>query len=130
MKNYLNFESEIKNIEAEIDKLKDPYNNEGISTVDTGKINKLQLDLDKKLKDIYSKLDPWQTTLVARHEDRPKSKFFIDNIFENFFPLSGDRLFGEDKSSIAIKINTHAEIVFNTLGFALIHVKSFLAKIA
>ena len=101
MKNYLNFENEIKNIESEIDKLKDPYNNEGISTVDTGKIDKLQSDLDKKLKDIYSKLDPWQTTLVARHEDRPKSKFFIDNLFDNFFPLSGDRLFGEDKSSIA-----------------------------
>ena len=101
MKNYLNFESEIKNIEAELDKLKDPYNNEGISTVNTNKIDKLQSDLDKKLKDIYSKLDPWQTTLVARHEDRPKSKFFIDNLFDNFFPLSGDRLFGEDKSSIA-----------------------------
>ena len=85
MKNYLNFENEIKNIEAEIDKLKDPYNNEGISTVDTGRIDKLQSDLDKKLKDIYSKLDPWQTTLVARHEDRPKSKFFIDNLFDNFF---------------------------------------------
>ena len=101
MKNYLNFESEIKNIEAELDKLKDPYNNEGISTVNTNKIDKLQSDLDKKLKDIYSKLDPWQTTLVARHEDRPKSKFFIDNLFDKFFPLSGDRLFGEDKSSIA-----------------------------
>ena len=101
MKNYLNFESEIKNIEAELDKLKDPYNNEGISTVNTNQIDKLQSDLDKKLKDIYSKLDPWQTTLVARHEDRPKSKFFIDNLFDNFFPLSGDRLFGEDKSSIA-----------------------------
>ena len=58
MKNYLNFENEIKNIEAEIDKLKDPYNNEGISSVDTNKIDKLQLDLDKKLKDIYSNLDP------------------------------------------------------------------------
>ena len=101
MKNYLNFESEIKNIEAELDKLKDPYNNEGISTVNTSKIDKLQSDLDKKLQDVYSKLDPWQTTLVARHEDRPKSKFFIDNLFDNFFPLSGDRLFGEDKSSIA-----------------------------
>ena len=101
MKNYLNFENEIKNIEAEIEKLKDPYNNEGISTVDTNKIDKLQSELDKKLKYIYSKLDPWQTTLVARHENRPKSKFFIDNLFENFFPLSGDRLFGEDKSSIA-----------------------------
>ncbi len=101
MKNYLNFENDIKNIETEIDKLKDPYNDEGISTVDTTRINKLQSDLDKKLKDIYSNLDPWQTTLVARHENRPKSKFFIDNIFENFFSLSGDRLFGEDKSSIA-----------------------------
>ena len=101
MKNYLNFENEIKDIESEIDKLKDPYNNEGISTVDTVKIDKLQSDLQKKLKEIYSKLDPWQTTLVARHEDRPKSKFFIDNLFDNFFSLSGDRLFGEDKSSIA-----------------------------
>ena len=100
MKNYLNFENDIKDIEVEIEKLQDPYNNEGISTVDTNKIDKLQSDLDKKLKAIYSNLDPWQTTLVARHEDRPKSKFFIDNLFENFFPLHGDRLFGEDKSSI------------------------------
>ena len=111
MKNYLNFENDIKNIESEIDKLKDPYNNEGISPVDTGKIDKLQSDLDKKLKDIYSNLDPWQTTLVARHEDRPKSKFFIDNIFENFFPLSGDRLFGEDKSSIAGLANFEGQSV-------------------
>ena len=100
MKNYLNFENDIKDIELEIEKLQDPYNNEGISTVDTGKIDKLQSDLDKKLRDVYSNLDPWQTTWVARHEDRPKSKFFIDNLFENFFPLQGDRLFGEDKSSI------------------------------
>ena len=39
MKNYLNFENDIKNIEAEIDRLKDPYNNEGISEVDTKKIS-------------------------------------------------------------------------------------------
>jgi acetyl-CoA carboxylase carboxyl transferase subunit alpha len=29
MKNYLNFENEIKNLENEIEKLKDPYNQEG-----------------------------------------------------------------------------------------------------
>jgi len=111
MKNYLNFENEIKNIEAEIENLKDPFNKEGISTVDTNKINKLQSDLDKKLKDIYSNLDAWQTTLVARHEDRPKSKFFINNLFKNFFPLSGDRLFGEDKSSIAGLANFEGDSV-------------------
>ena len=101
MKNYLNFESDIKNLESEIEKLKDPYDQDGLSEVDTKKISEIQLEIDIKLKDIYSNLDPWQTTLVARHEDRPKSKFFIDNLFEDFIPLSGDRFYGEDKSVLA-----------------------------
>ncbi|MDC0326911.1 acetyl-CoA carboxylase carboxyltransferase subunit alpha [Candidatus Pelagibacter sp.] len=98
MKNYLNFETDIKNLEEEIEKLKDPYNQEGLSEVDTNKISKTQAELDEKLKDVYSNLDPWQTTMVARHEDRPKSKFFIDNLFDDFISLSGDRFYGEDKS--------------------------------
>ena len=100
MKNYLNFEVEVKNLETELEKLKDPYNQEGLSEVDTEKISNLQRDIDRKLKDIYSNLNPWQTTLVARHEDRPKAKFFIDNLFKDFIPLSGDRFYGEDKSVI------------------------------
>ncbi len=100
MKNYLNFEVEIKNIENELEKLKDPYNQEGLSEVDTKKISETQQELDQKLKDVYSNLDHWQTTMVARHEDRPKSKFFIDNLFEDFIALAGDRYYGEDKSVI------------------------------
>ena len=100
MKNYLNFETDIKNLEDELDKLKDPYNQGGLSEVDTNKISETQYELDKKLKDIYSNLDPWQTTMVARHEDRPKSKFFIDNLFDDFISLAGDRYYGEDKSVI------------------------------
>ena len=100
MKNYLNFEAEIKNLESELEKLKDPYNEEGLSEVDTNRISKTQEELNKKLNDIYSNLDPWQTTMVARHEDRPKSKFFIDNLFEDFISLAGDRYYGEDKSVI------------------------------
>ncbi len=98
MKNYLNFESDIKNLEDELDKLKDPYNQSGLSEVDTQKISQIQNELDEKLKVVYANLDPWQTTMVARHEDRPKSKFFIDNLFEDFIPLSGDRFYGEDLS--------------------------------
>ncbi len=98
MKNYLNFETEIKDLENELEKLKDPFNQSGLSEVDTQKISQTQDELDKKLASIYSNLDPWQTTLVARHEDRPKSKFFIDNLFEEFISLSGDRNYGEDKS--------------------------------
>ena len=98
MKNYLNFETDIKELETEIEKLKDPFNQSGVSEVDTQKISKIQSDLDEKLEMIYSNLDPWQTTMVARHEDRPKSKFFIDNLFEDFIPLSGDRHYGEDNA--------------------------------
>jgi acetyl-CoA carboxylase carboxyl transferase subunit alpha len=101
MKNYLNFEADIKNLEGEIEKLKDPYNQDGLSEVDTKKISESQKEIDIKLQEIYSNLDPWQTTLVARHEDRPKAKFFIDNLFEDFIPLSGDRFYGEDKSVLA-----------------------------
>ena len=100
MKNYLNFETDIKDLENELEKLKDPYNQSGLSEVDTQKISKTQEELDKKLRSIYSNLDPWQTTLVARHENRPKSKFFIDNLFDEFISLSGDRFYGEDKSVI------------------------------
>ena len=98
MKNYLNFETEIKDLESEVEKLKDPFNQSGLSEVDTQKITKIQNELDEKLKSIYSNLDPWQITMVARHEDRPRSKFFIENLFEEFISLSGDRYYGEDES--------------------------------
>jgi len=98
MKNYLNFEADIKNLELELEKLKDPFNQEGLSEVDTNKISKIQSEIDLKLEEIYSNLNAWQTAMVARHEDRPKSKFFIDNLFNEFIPLSGDRFYGEDKS--------------------------------
>ncbi len=101
MKNYLNFETDIKNLELELEQLKDPYNQEGLSEVNTNKISQLQTSIDSKLKEIYSNLDPWQTTLVARHENRPKAKYFIENLFTDFIPLSGDRYYAEDKSVIA-----------------------------
>lgn len=101
MKTYLNFETDIKNLESQIEKLKDPYNQTGLSEVDIKKISTTQKELDNKLKEIYSNLDPWQTTMVARHEERPKSKFFIDKLFRDFISLSGDRYYGEDKSVIA-----------------------------
>ena len=113
MKNYLNFENEIKDLETEIEKLKDPYNQSGLSEVDTQKISKTQNELDEKLRSIYLNLDHWQKTMVARHEDRPKSKFFIDNLFDDFIPLSGDRHYGEDKSVLTgfAKFNNQSVLV-------------------
>ena len=101
MKNYLNFENEVKELEAKLDALKDPYNSEGISEVNTNEMAAFEEKINKKLEKIYSDLNPWQITQVARHEDRPKAKYFIENLFDDFIALSGDRFYGEDNSVIA-----------------------------
>ena len=101
MKNYLEFERDIKDLEEELEKLKDPFNKEGLSQVETDKISKIQSQIDEKLKISYASLNDWQITQVARHEERPKAKFFIENLFTNFINLSGDRRFSEDEAVIA-----------------------------
>ena len=112
MKNYLEFEKEIKILEKDLDGLKNPFGSEGISEVDTQKIIKTEEAINEKLKMTYASLNSWQRTLVARHEDRPRANFYIKKIFSSFTPLSGDRLFSDDKSVIA--------------GFGLIDNKSVL----
>ena len=101
MKSYLEFERDIKVLEEELEKLKDPFNKEGLSEVDTNKISKIQSEINDKLKSSYANLNAWQKTQVARHEERPKAKFFIENLFTNFINLSGDRRFSEDEAVIA-----------------------------
>ena len=101
MKNYLEFERDIKDLEEEIEKLKDPFNKEGLSEVETDKISQIQREIDEKLKISYANLNEWQKTQVARHEERPKAKFFIENLFTDFVNLSGDRRFSDDEAVLA-----------------------------
>tara|TARA_B110000438_G_scaffold292107_1_gene329975 strand:- start:1946 stop:3043 length:1098 start_codon:yes stop_codon:yes gene_type:complete len=101
MKSYLEFERDIKILEEELQKLKDPFTKEGLSEVETQKISEIQREIDSKLKISYANLDEWQITQVARHEERPKAKFFIENLFTDFINLSGDRNFSEDEAIIA-----------------------------
>ena len=101
MKSYLEFEREIKDLEEEMEKLKDPFGKEGITEVDTKNISRIETEINGKLKKSYENLNEWQKTQVARHEERPKAKFFIDNLFENFINLSGDRKFSDDDAILA-----------------------------
>ena len=101
MKSYLEFEREVRLLEEEIDKLKDPFKKEGLSEVETEKISQIQREIDGKLKVSYANLNAWQKTQVARHEERPKAKFFIENLFTDFINLSGDRRFSEDEAVLA-----------------------------
>jgi acetyl-CoA carboxylase carboxyl transferase subunit alpha len=112
MKNYLEFEKEIKTLETDLESLQSPFGSAGISEINTQKIIKTEQQINEKLKMTYANLNSWQRTLVARHEDRPRTNFYIKKIFSSFTPLSGDRLFSDDKSV--------------TVGFGLIDKKSVL----
>jgi acetyl-CoA carboxylase carboxyl transferase subunit alpha len=48
------------------------------------------------LADTYARLTPWQRTQVARHPDRPRFAKLVAGLFDEFLPLAGDRVFGED----------------------------------
>jgi len=54
----------------------------------------------KLLEDTYARLTPWQRTLVARHPQRPRFERLTAGLFEDFLPIAGDRVFGEDEAIV------------------------------
>src|SRR5438067_8180982 len=68
---------------------------------DPGKIEELQRKLNKVATEIYSKLSPWQKTLVARHPQRPYTLDFISYLFEEWEEIHGDRKYGDDPAIVA-----------------------------
>ena len=68
---------------------------------DAGLIEELQRKLTKVASEIYSKLTPWQKTLVARHPQRPYTLDFIAFLFEEWEEIHGDRKFGDDPAIVA-----------------------------
>jgi len=44
---------------------------------------------------------PWETVLLARHPDRPRSLDYIDRLFTRFVELHGDRYFGDDPAIVS-----------------------------
>jgi acetyl-CoA carboxylase carboxyl transferase subunit alpha len=61
----------------------------------------LQLKLTKVSRDVYSKLTPWQKTLVARHPQRPYTLDLISLLVEEWTEVHGDRKFGDDPAIVA-----------------------------
>lgn len=94
----LDFEQSVAELEAKIEELR--HLSVGGQVSIAGDVAKLQGKLDKQLKSLYAKLTPAQKVQVARHPERPHTIEIIKNLIEDFTPLSGDRLFGDDQAII------------------------------
>jgi acetyl-CoA carboxylase carboxyl transferase subunit alpha len=98
MAHYLDFEKPIAELEGKIEELRHLTNNGGLNIAD--EVGKLQVKVDKQLRAAYAKLTPWQKVQVARHPERPHFVDYVKALIEDFTPLAGDRLFGEDAAIV------------------------------
>ncbi|MDP7467993.1 MAG: acetyl-CoA carboxylase carboxyltransferase subunit alpha [Alphaproteobacteria bacterium] len=98
MHNFLDFEKPLSKLEAKIEDLRHLSDDGTVNIAD--EVAKLQAKSDKLLKQLYSKLTPWQKVQVARHPDRPHFTDYISGLVEDFTPLAGDRAFAEDRAII------------------------------
>jgi acetyl-CoA carboxylase carboxyl transferase subunit alpha len=98
MKNFLEFEKPIYELERKISELKQFSETEKQDLTD--EIDKLRKKAERLQKEIYSKLSDWQKTQLSRHPERPYALDYIHYICRDFIELHGDRNFSDDKAVI------------------------------
>lgn len=98
MRQFLEFEKPVAELENKIDELRQMTDPEGVNIEE--ETARLSDKAEKHLRTIYAKLTPWQKVQVARHAQRPHTQDYIGRLITDFTPLAGDRLFGDDKAII------------------------------
>ncbi|OEU50266.1 MAG: acetyl-CoA carboxylase carboxyltransferase subunit alpha [Desulfuromonadales bacterium C00003096] len=97
MQFYLDFEKPLVELERKICELRD-YSTDQINF--SSDIQKLEKKAEKLRKEIFSNLNRWQLTQLARHINRPFTLDFVEHIFSDWFEVHGDRLYGDDPALV------------------------------
>lgn len=63
-------------------------------------VKALREELERKQREIYSQLSPWQRVLVARHADRPHALDYVKAMMTDFVELHGDRFYADDQAVV------------------------------
>jgi acetyl-CoA carboxylase carboxyl transferase subunit alpha len=95
---FLDFEQPVAELEEKIEQLRFVQNDSAVDISE--EISRLEGKKQTLIRDIYSKLSPWQIAQVARHPQRPYTLDYIQHIFTGFTELHGDRVFADDHAII------------------------------
>ncbi|MBV9062761.1 MAG: acetyl-CoA carboxylase carboxyltransferase subunit alpha [Alphaproteobacteria bacterium] len=100
MHTYLDFERPIADLEGKIVELRQLAAQDASMNIGE-EVKRLQARADQLLRESYARLTPWQKALVARHPARPHFSDYVKGLIDEFTPLAGDRLYGDDKATVA-----------------------------
>ena len=95
---FLEFEQPIAELEAKIEELRYVQDDSALDISE--EIGRLQQKNQSMTKEIYSKLNAWQISQVARHPQRPYTMDYIQGMFTDFQELHGDRAFSDDPAIV------------------------------
>jgi acetyl-CoA carboxylase carboxyl transferase subunit alpha len=96
MQSYLEFEKPVAQLDRRIAELRSAA--EGDEVDISAELARLEAKSAELLATTYANLTAWQKTQVARHPARPHFRDYVDMAFEEFVPLGGDRLYGDDQA--------------------------------
>lgn len=98
---FLDFEKQIEELQSKIDELNEMQEKDEGKKIDlSSEIEQLQHKTEELLKETYAELTPWQTSLVARHPQRPYMLDYVNMVFTDFHELHGDRAYADDTSIV------------------------------
>src|SRR5438874_509531 len=95
---FLDFEKPIKDLIDEVEKLKHTAEKTKVDMSDA--IQKLEVSILEKRKEITGHLSPWQKVQLSRHPDRPYTLKYIEKMTTNFVELYGDRNVKDDRAMV------------------------------
>ncbi|MCL5966879.1 MAG: acetyl-CoA carboxylase carboxyltransferase subunit alpha [Deltaproteobacteria bacterium] len=95
---YLDFERPIVDLENRLEKLR--MVDDGTDKNLREEIAKLEKKIGKIRKEVFSNLNRWQITQLARHPNRPYMLDYVNLCFKNFLEIHGDRAFRDDPSIV------------------------------
>jgi len=94
---HLDFEKPIVELERKIDEIRQLTGN-GLDL--DADLAAFQTRIAKMREDVFTNLNRWQTTQIARHINRPFTLDYIQHMFTDFTELHGDRNFGDDHALV------------------------------
>ena len=97
MKNHpLEFEKPIVELEGKLADLKQHSRDNDINF--ESEVRRMEAKIEETKKQIYLNLTAWERVQIARHPARPYALDYIQLAFGDFLELRGDRLFADDRA--------------------------------